>query len=318
MLCELVHTENSFWKGGHAFISDWLWTTTQAKKNWDRPACKLQARACSRDHTPVPAGAWLLLYPFNFNTQEKSLKGKNRIAKEAEENTSLYSVLCPPKVYDSWELLLRKSFQRFSQSWNRAMSVLSGAPNLGNSMARTSGLDDVRLGTVVFTVDAGEATAVAILVSRVCCWARESTIDVSMSSRVLVSLAVAAEGCAAYLVRVLCETGSWSRGSSAKVLCHCAMLYPFNFNTQKKSLKGKNRIAKEAEENTSLYSVLCPPKVYDSWELLLREPACDSWELIQVIGDSTAVPIFWPGKYMYSLVQWKWFSDTDSDSDSFI
>ena len=155
------------------------------------------------------------------------------------------------------------------------MSVLSGAPNLGNSMARTSGLDDVRLGTAVFTVDAGEATAVAILVSRVCCWARESTIDVSMSSRVLVSLAVAAEGCAAYLVRVLCETGSWSRGSSAKVLCHCAMLYPFNFDTQEKSLKGKNRIAKEAEENTSLYSVLCPPKVYDSWEL------------IQVIGDST-------------------------------
>ena len=42
-----------------------------------------------------------LLYPFNFNTQEKSLKGKNRIAKEAEENTSFYSVLCPPKVYDS-------------------------------------------------------------------------------------------------------------------------------------------------------------------------------------------------------------------------
>ena len=26
-LCELVHTENSFWKGGHTFISDWLWTT---------------------------------------------------------------------------------------------------------------------------------------------------------------------------------------------------------------------------------------------------------------------------------------------------
>ena len=43
----------------------------------------------------------VVLYPFNFNTQEKSLKGKNRIAKEAEENTSLYSVLCPPKVYDS-------------------------------------------------------------------------------------------------------------------------------------------------------------------------------------------------------------------------
>ena len=29
------------------------------QKNWDKHACKLQARACSRDHAPVPAGAWL-------------------------------------------------------------------------------------------------------------------------------------------------------------------------------------------------------------------------------------------------------------------
>ena len=27
MICELVHIEHSFWKGGHTFIFDWLWTT---------------------------------------------------------------------------------------------------------------------------------------------------------------------------------------------------------------------------------------------------------------------------------------------------
>ena len=27
MLCWLVHIKHSFWKGGHTFLSDWLWTT---------------------------------------------------------------------------------------------------------------------------------------------------------------------------------------------------------------------------------------------------------------------------------------------------
>ena len=43
------------------WVAKWceLWCTTLAKKIETGTHIKLQARACSRDHAPVPAGVWL-------------------------------------------------------------------------------------------------------------------------------------------------------------------------------------------------------------------------------------------------------------------
>ena len=77
-------------------------TTTLAKKIETGTHVKLRARACSRDHTPVPAGAWLSQFFGQGSRSKIFFKKLLRVAAIRFVCMCVFSVFPPPLGGRCW------------------------------------------------------------------------------------------------------------------------------------------------------------------------------------------------------------------------